>query len=112
MTTNTTTMNHYQEIIKQATKCPDTDLPALENIMRDEIFHSTLDWQTKAQLVKAAKQAVKILEGIKAIEEDFELWLTSDNVIKVEGGYIEQTTQWRQVFTRPELYVFYLVNYN
>jgi len=58
-------MNGYQQIIKEATGCPDKDLQELEDIMRDVIFHSTLDWQTKGQLKKAAKEAVLILEELR-----------------------------------------------
>jgi hypothetical protein len=35
----------------------------IENLVRDVIFHSTLDWQTKKQLVRAIKEANQILEN-------------------------------------------------
>jgi len=37
-------------------------LAELETVMRHDIFHSTLDWQTPGQLRDAAKQAAKILD--------------------------------------------------
>ncbi len=37
--------------------------------MRDEIFHSTLDWQTEAQLADAAVQAHKLLRANRALYE-------------------------------------------
>lgn len=44
-------------LIQDATCAPAKDLAQIENIMRDEIFHSTLDWQTQEQLSNAARQA-------------------------------------------------------
>lgn len=47
----------YSQLIAAATGAPASKLGILENIMRDEIFHSTLDWQTADQLAAAARQA-------------------------------------------------------
>jgi hypothetical protein len=47
----------YPPLIAAATGAPTSKLAILENIMRDEIFHSTLDWQTADQLAAAARQA-------------------------------------------------------
>lgn len=44
-------------LIKLATGATPVELAQIENIMRTEIFHSTLDWQTREQLVDAARQA-------------------------------------------------------
>jgi hypothetical protein len=44
-------------LIHQATGAPAEDLARIENIMREEVFHSTLDWQTRKQLADAARQA-------------------------------------------------------
>jgi len=43
--------------IRDATGAPVEILPILERIMRDEIFHSTLDWQTVRQFDAAARKA-------------------------------------------------------
>jgi hypothetical protein len=59
-------MTLYKEIIKEATGL--TDMKAIaevEDCMRNDIFHSTLDWQTKRQLMKAAKEAVYIVAEVK-----------------------------------------------
>ena len=59
-------MSHYQEIIQEATN--ETDLKVIqqiEDIMRDDIFHSTLDWQTREQLIAAAIQAKGIRRKLK-----------------------------------------------
>ena len=52
-------------IIQEATNAPTTDLTQIENLMRDEIFHSTLDWQTREQLVDAARLALGRLKKEK-----------------------------------------------
>ena len=38
-------------------------LPILERIMREEVFHSTLDWQTAHEFNQGAKKAHKIYMG-------------------------------------------------
>ena len=48
-------------LIEKATGAPSSDLVMIENIMRDDIFHSTLDWQTSEQLSSAARQAFALL---------------------------------------------------
>ena len=53
--------NPVHRLIQDATNAAATDLAQIENIMRDEIFHSTLDWQTREQLVAAARQAFALL---------------------------------------------------
>jgi hypothetical protein len=47
----------YGDIIIAATGCSENDVEAIEQIMRDVIFHSTLDWQTRIQLERAARLA-------------------------------------------------------
>lgn len=63
-------MNYYTNIIVEATGCDEPTADRLEDIMRHDIFHSTLDWQTKEQLVEAAKEAKVIdIEIGKLINE-------------------------------------------
>jgi hypothetical protein len=50
-------LNPLRQIIQRTTGAPARDLSLIENIMRDDIFHSTLDWQTREQLVNAARHA-------------------------------------------------------
>ena len=42
----------YADIILQATGCSPNDVEAIEELMRDVIFHSTLDWQTRGELAE------------------------------------------------------------
>lgn len=53
--------NALHILIRKATGAPLNDLALIENIMRDDIFHSTLDWQTSEQLSFAAMQAFGLL---------------------------------------------------
>ena len=55
----------YWDTITEATGVTDPKtLGQIEDVMRHAIFHSTLDWQTHAQLMKAAKQAHIILLAV------------------------------------------------
>jgi hypothetical protein len=51
-------LSGYQQIISQATGVIEPkQLDEIEQIMRDTIFHSTLDWQTRSELMRGARQA-------------------------------------------------------
>jgi hypothetical protein len=53
----------YALIIYEATNIRSRPvLDEIEEIMRQDIFHSTLDWQTRDQLHDAAREAVEILK--------------------------------------------------
>lgn len=69
-------MSFYHKLISEATGVTEPDtLEEIEDYMRDIIFHSTLDWQTKKQLTDAAKTAwgdiqwMRSPEGIAYMEE-------------------------------------------
>lgn len=47
----------YHSLIQEATGAPSRILPILENLMRDEVFHSTLDWQSREELMAGAVKA-------------------------------------------------------
>ncbi len=40
-------------------------LSEIEDILRHDVFHSTLDWQTKEELITGIKQAVEVFEWLK-----------------------------------------------
>ena len=50
-------LSGYHAMIQEATGAPRHLLGLLENIMRQEVFHSTLDWQTRAEFDRGAKRA-------------------------------------------------------
>ncbi len=41
----------------------------IEEIMRNDIFHSTLDWQTRTELRRGARQAAELLEENRELYE-------------------------------------------
>lgn len=53
-------LSGYRSMIQVATGAPRECLGILENIMRQEVFHSTLDWQTRTQFNRGAKRAYAI----------------------------------------------------
>ena len=59
----------YEKLIAKATSASDTILPILENIMRDEVFHSTLDWQDDAQFTAGARRALRIFLSNRRLYE-------------------------------------------
>lgn len=62
-------MSIYQDLITKATGVSAKDAGYVEDIMRQDIFHSTLDWQPKGQLVRAARDAVGLLAAYRADPE-------------------------------------------
>lgn len=54
-------MSSYRAMILEDTGCTTGDAGLIEHIMREDVFHSTLDWQTRAELRRAACRAAKIL---------------------------------------------------
>ena len=55
----------YRKLIMDATGVSLETAAQVEDIMRNVIFRSTLDWQTAAQLKRAARQAVKVLNEMR-----------------------------------------------
>jgi len=55
----------YQNLIIKATGVDAKDAGYVEDIMREDIFHSTLDWQSRAQFVRAAREAVEMLKAYR-----------------------------------------------
>lgn len=56
----------YQALIIEATGVNEKDAGRVEEIMRDDIFHSTLDWQSRAQFVRGAREAAEMLKAYRA----------------------------------------------
>ncbi len=50
----------YQAMIQAATGAPEKLLPTLERIMRRDVFHSTLDWQSATEFDRGARQALAL----------------------------------------------------
>jgi hypothetical protein len=61
-----TELRGYAKSISEATGVTDPgDLADIEDSMRHEIFHSTLDWQTKAQFNRGAREAWEIVQMLR-----------------------------------------------
>lgn len=79
-----------------------------------EIFkNGTQQGTVKARNLKEAKKEVFATYGEhrevyeRDLKEAFKAYC-EDNVIKVEGGYIEQTTQYNRLFTtKKELFTYF-----
>lgn len=58
-------MSRYRELIMQATGYTAKQAAQIEDTMRNVIFHSTLDWQTRDELQKAARLAFEVVKKFK-----------------------------------------------
>lgn len=65
----------YREMIVKALGCTPREADEVEDIMRHDIFHSTLDWQTREQFDEGARQAWELLRQMPkqadGVERDF-----------------------------------------
>ena len=52
----------YNKMIKEILNCDDLIAEEVQEIMRNDIFHSTLDWQTKKEFEKGAKEAFELYQ--------------------------------------------------
>ena len=64
-------MSGYEKDVIEVTGCSAGDAVMIEHIMREEIFHSTLDWQTATQFNRAARKAAKILAADREIYQEY-----------------------------------------
>jgi len=64
-------MTGYTDDIIEATRCSPEDAVMIEEIMRNEIFHSTLDWQSASEFRRAARKAAKILAADRDVYEEY-----------------------------------------
>ncbi len=64
-------MSAYNQMIIEDTGCNRDDAGMIEDIMRNEVFHSTLDWQTRAQLRQGARKAARVLEQNRELFESY-----------------------------------------
>ena len=60
MQAETFALRGYLPAIAEATGAPEPALPILEEIMRTEIFHSTLDWQSAEEFRNGARKAYEL----------------------------------------------------
>lgn len=63
----------YASLIATATGAPQSRLALLENLMRDEVFHSTLDWQSAEELAEGARRAHDLYRSAPGYYDGLEL---------------------------------------
>lgn len=63
-------MDSYADMIIQDTCCDPSDVVAIETIMRDFVFQSTLDWQSRAKFRAGAIEAFAMLEADRPMFEE------------------------------------------
>ena len=54
-------MRLYSRSIIEATKCTEAESEEVEDIMRNDVFHSTLDWQPRNLFKSGAREAFVLL---------------------------------------------------
>lgn len=54
-------LNCYEKHIIEVTRCSEAEAGIVEEMMRREIFHSTLDWQTVEEFEAGARVAFQAL---------------------------------------------------
>ena len=57
-------MSGYTRIIRETLGCSEKRADEVETVMREDIFHSTLDWQSREMLEDAAREADKMLDEL------------------------------------------------
>jgi hypothetical protein len=53
-------MKGYTEMIIEDTGCTLSEAPIVADLMRKHVFHSTLDWQSRSELRKGAREAYRL----------------------------------------------------
>ena len=61
----------YQRDIMDQLGCSAADASMVEDIMRNHVFHSTLDWLSDAQFRRGAREAWELLESDRELFEDY-----------------------------------------
>ena len=56
-------MGGYRDLIIEATGCTAAEAGEIEDLMRDVVFHSTLDWIPRKQFMVGAKKAFQVFRA-------------------------------------------------
>lgn len=62
-------MNYYERMIVEDTGCSVEESGKVETVMRLDVFHSTLDWQSRAEFRRGAREAWRLMNERR---EDYE----------------------------------------
>ena len=55
----------YHDRIKEITNCTESEVKHVEDLMRNVVFHSTLDWQTREEFENGARLAYLVFQRLK-----------------------------------------------
>jgi hypothetical protein len=58
-------MKTHADFIMDATGCQREEVSKIDDMMRENIFHSTLDWQTREQIDEAAVLAYSVVKEME-----------------------------------------------
>ncbi len=64
-------LSWYQEAIIEATSCSPTDALEIEDLMRNIIFHSTLDWQSREVFDQGAREGLELLVELRKEDPNY-----------------------------------------
>jgi hypothetical protein len=59
-------MTFYQKQIIEATGCTGNEVREVEDILRNTILHSTLDWICKADMIRYSREAYEVYKCMKS----------------------------------------------
>jgi hypothetical protein len=59
-------LTYYRELIIAATGCTTEEAAEIEDVMRNIVFHSTLDWQTSEEFVNGARLAQSVVRHMRS----------------------------------------------
>jgi hypothetical protein len=63
----------YEALIREATSAPEDKLALLESLMREKVFHSTLDWQSASLLADGARRAFDLYRSAPTYFDGIEI---------------------------------------
>ena len=64
-------LGHYGKTIVVDTGCALSDATKVEVLMRDFVLHSTLDWLSRAQFRRVAREAYELLQAERPMFDDY-----------------------------------------
>lgn len=104
-------MSYYEEQIIKATGCEPSQVSKIEDIMRNDILHSTLDWLTKRQFNKAAKEAYNVYMYMQSDEGKAYIKTLEDKMNKPILN-LKQPVKFINPQSGEENIIYTITNYN
>jgi len=67
-------LSFYAKRIREISNCTEREAQLIEEIMREHLFHSTLDWLHPDQFCTGVNEAFAILKSFRAADEVPDVW--------------------------------------